>query len=173
MSFRGSMYLWFYTALLLDLGKFFSFLIFYTVGRTPWTGDQPVVRPLPEHRTPQTQNRGTQISMPQVCFEPTIPVFERTKTVHALDRAAIVIGFSDKLVEKKISILSKAKRTWQTEYCELHGDSRLWETKKSSSVSQIPCHIWNPRVYYRVHMKPSPETVLDMAEWINWWKDMR
>jgi hypothetical protein len=24
--------------------------------------------------------------MPQVGFEPTIPVFERTKTVHALDR---------------------------------------------------------------------------------------
>jgi hypothetical protein len=29
----------------------FSFLIFYTVGRTPWTGDQPVARSLPEHRT--------------------------------------------------------------------------------------------------------------------------
>jgi hypothetical protein len=28
---------------------FFSFLIFYTVGRTPWTGDQPVARPLPAH----------------------------------------------------------------------------------------------------------------------------
>jgi hypothetical protein len=30
--------------------------------------------------------------MPQVGFEPTIPVFEREKTVHALDRAASVIG---------------------------------------------------------------------------------
>jgi hypothetical protein len=30
--------------------------------------------------------------MPRVGFEPTIPVFERAKTVHALDRAAIVIG---------------------------------------------------------------------------------
>jgi hypothetical protein len=27
--------------------------------------------------------------MPQVEFEPTIPVFKRAKTVHALDRAAI------------------------------------------------------------------------------------
>jgi hypothetical protein len=27
-----------------------------------------------------------------VAFEPTIPVFERTKTVHAFDRAATVIG---------------------------------------------------------------------------------
>jgi hypothetical protein len=30
--------------------------------------------------------------MPQVGVEPTIPVFERAKTVHALDRAAIMIG---------------------------------------------------------------------------------
>jgi hypothetical protein len=49
-SIYGSM------ALLLDLGRFFSFLIICTVGRTPWTGDQPVARPLPTHRTTQTQN---------------------------------------------------------------------------------------------------------------------
>jgi hypothetical protein len=30
--------------------------------------------------------------MPWVEFEPTIPAFERAKTVHALDRAATVIG---------------------------------------------------------------------------------
>jgi hypothetical protein len=30
--------------------------------------------------------------MPQLGFEPTIPVFQRAKTVHALDGAAIVIG---------------------------------------------------------------------------------
>jgi hypothetical protein len=30
--------------------------------------------------------------MPQVGFELTIPVFERSKTVHTLDRAATVIG---------------------------------------------------------------------------------
>jgi hypothetical protein len=30
--------------------------------------------------------------MHQVSFEPTIPVFERTKTVHALDRASTVTG---------------------------------------------------------------------------------
>jgi hypothetical protein len=30
--------------------------------------------------------------MPQVGFEPTIPVFKRAKTLHALDRAATVIG---------------------------------------------------------------------------------
>jgi hypothetical protein len=30
--------------------------------------------------------------MPWVAFEPTIPAFERTKTVRALDRAATVMG---------------------------------------------------------------------------------
>jgi hypothetical protein len=30
--------------------------------------------------------------MPRVGFEPTIPVFERANTVHALDRAPTVIG---------------------------------------------------------------------------------
>jgi hypothetical protein len=30
--------------------------------------------------------------MPRVRFEPTIPVFERAKTCHALGRAAAVIG---------------------------------------------------------------------------------
>jgi hypothetical protein len=70
----------------------FSFLILYTVSRTPWTGDQTVARPLPVHRTTQTQNKCTQTSMPPVEFEPTIPASEQTKTVHALDRASIVTG---------------------------------------------------------------------------------
>jgi hypothetical protein len=74
--------------LLLDLGRFFSFLILYTVGRTSWTGDQPVARPLPTHRTTQTQNKRTETSMPWMGFEPTIPAFERAKTVHAWDRVA-------------------------------------------------------------------------------------
>jgi hypothetical protein len=74
------------------LGRFFSFSFLYTVGRTPWTGDQPVASPLPTHRTTQTQNKRTQTSMPRVGFVPTIPMFERAKTVHASGRAATVIG---------------------------------------------------------------------------------
>jgi hypothetical protein len=65
---------------LVDLGRFFGFLILYTVGRTSWTGFQPVARPLPTHRTSQTQNKHRQTSMPRLRFEPTIPVFEREKT---------------------------------------------------------------------------------------------
>jgi hypothetical protein len=74
-----------------------GFLILYTVGRTPWTGDQPVSGPLPTHRTTQTQNKLTQTSMHWVEFEPTVPAFERSKTVHALDRATTVIGISTRL----------------------------------------------------------------------------
>jgi hypothetical protein len=57
----------------------FTFLILYTVGRTPWTGDQTVARPLLIHRTTQTQNKRKQTSMPRVGFEPKIPLFERAK----------------------------------------------------------------------------------------------
>jgi hypothetical protein len=89
-----SINLWLYGPLL-SHGRFFSYFIFYTVGRTLYTGDQPVARPLLTHRTAQTQNKCTQASMSQVGFEPTIPVFERTKTVHALDCATTVIGYSE------------------------------------------------------------------------------
>jgi hypothetical protein len=52
----------------------------FTDGRTPWTGDQLVSRPLPKHRI----NTYTyQTSMPCVGFEPMILASERAKTVHA------------------------------------------------------------------------------------------
>jgi hypothetical protein len=65
----------------------FSFLIFYTVGKTPWTRDQPITRPIPAHTGQHKHSIKSQAG-----FEPTIPVFERAKTVHALDRAATVIS---------------------------------------------------------------------------------
>jgi hypothetical protein len=71
----------------------FQFLNLYTVSRTPWTGDQPVARPSPAHTEHHKHRINVDISMPRVGFEPTIPVFERAKTVHALDRAAPVIAF--------------------------------------------------------------------------------
>jgi hypothetical protein len=40
-----------FTALLLDLGRFCSLMIFHTIGRTPWTGDQLIARPLLTRRT--------------------------------------------------------------------------------------------------------------------------
>jgi hypothetical protein len=57
----------------LDRDRFSSFLILYTVGMTPWTGDQPVVRSLPTRQ--QKHRINGQPSMPRMEFEPTIPMF--------------------------------------------------------------------------------------------------
>jgi hypothetical protein len=70
-----------------------------TDGRTVWKGDKPVARPLATQDN-TTQNKRTQTSMPRVGFEATITVFERAKTVHALDRAATVIS-------QKVKVLSR------------------------------------------------------------------
>jgi hypothetical protein len=91
LSIHPSIHLWLYSPLL-GLSRFFSFLILYVVGRTPWTGNQPVARPLSTHRTIQTQNKRTQTSVLWVGFKPMIPVFEQAKEVHDLYRADTVIG---------------------------------------------------------------------------------
>jgi hypothetical protein len=83
-------YLWLYSSC--GPWPLFQFLNLYTVVRTPSTGDQPFIRPILAHRTTQAQNKRTQISTPRVGFEPMIPVFQLAKTVHALNRDAIVIG---------------------------------------------------------------------------------
>jgi hypothetical protein len=72
---------------LVGLGRFFSFLIYtQSVGLL---GRGPVRRKAAIYTQNNTnKNKRTQTSMPRVGFVPTIPVFERTKTVHALDRAA-------------------------------------------------------------------------------------
>jgi hypothetical protein len=51
-----------------------------------------VISPSQGRYLTQTQNEHKQTSMPRVGFETTTPAFERAKTVHALDRAATVIG---------------------------------------------------------------------------------
>jgi hypothetical protein len=53
-----------------------------------------VARAPPTHRTAQTQNKRTHTSMPQVGFEPKIPMVERAKTVHVLHRAGTAIGLN-------------------------------------------------------------------------------
>jgi hypothetical protein len=71
---------------LVDLGRFFSFRLLGQ-GISPLQG-----RYL--HAEQHKQNKRTHTSMPRVGFEPTIPVFERAKTVHALDRAVTVTGIT-------------------------------------------------------------------------------
>jgi hypothetical protein len=51
-----------------------------------------VISPSQGRYLTQTQNKHKQISMPRVGFDTTIPAFARAKAVHALDRAATVMG---------------------------------------------------------------------------------
>jgi hypothetical protein len=76
---------------LVDLGRFFSFLI-YTQSVGPLGRGISQLQSRYLHTEQHRQNKRTRISMPRVRFEPTTPVFERAKTVHALHRAATVIG---------------------------------------------------------------------------------
>jgi hypothetical protein len=71
----------------MNLGRFFSFLIFYTVGGTPWTGDRSAARPLPTLGTTQTRNKRTQ--HPYLKWDSTHdPSVQTGEAVHALDELA-------------------------------------------------------------------------------------
>jgi hypothetical protein len=86
-----TLYVWLHSPLL-GLVRSFSFLIFTQSIRLLGRGiSQPVARTLLAKRTAQTQ-KNSQTAMPQVGFEPKIPLFEHVKTVLALDIAATVIG---------------------------------------------------------------------------------
>jgi hypothetical protein len=61
----------------------------HLVGLLGW-GISPAPRPLPTQDN--TTQRNADTSMPRAGFEPAIPIFERPKTVLALDRAAIETG---------------------------------------------------------------------------------
>jgi len=69
--------------------NFWTYESIWTCGRIPWKGDQPDARHLPTQGN--TEKRG-HTSMPQAGFKHAIPVFERSKTVHALDHAATGTG---------------------------------------------------------------------------------
>jgi hypothetical protein len=77
---------------LVDLCRFVSFLI-HTQSVCSLDGGSATRKAATyKHRI------NTQISMPRMGFEPTIPMYERAKTVHALDRTATVIGLSFKWI---------------------------------------------------------------------------
>jgi hypothetical protein len=75
-------------------GWFLSFMIVLQAVGLPGRVISSLARPLPKHRTTQTQiNAYTHIKHPcLVFFEPTIQAFERKKIVHALDRSVTVTG---------------------------------------------------------------------------------
>jgi hypothetical protein len=58
------------------------------------------ISPLQDRYLTQTQNKHQQTSKPWMEFEPTIPVFERVKAFHDLDRAAPVLGTTTTIIVK-------------------------------------------------------------------------
>jgi hypothetical protein len=70
-----------------------------------------MARPLLTHRTTQTQKKRTQTFTPWVSFEPTIPAFERAKTVNALDSAARSILANSVIVLLLLLVLPRSKYT--------------------------------------------------------------
>jgi hypothetical protein len=65
----------------------------FTEGRTPWTGDQLVARPLPKHRTTQTQNKRTHTKHSCLVWDSNTrsgPASGRAKAADAFDRSATV-----------------------------------------------------------------------------------
>jgi hypothetical protein len=73
----------------------FFFFGHFTDGRTPWTSDQLVARPLHKHRTTQTQNKHIHIQNIHVlCGIGTHDPGFRTseESIHPLDRSATVTG---------------------------------------------------------------------------------
>jgi hypothetical protein len=72
---------------LVDLGRFFSFLIYtQSVGLLGRGISTSQCRYLHTEQRKYKINAHRHPSMPQVGFEPTIPVFERAKTVHVFVR---------------------------------------------------------------------------------------
>jgi hypothetical protein len=74
-------------------------------------GRSAVASPLPTHRTAQTQNKRTQTFTHHAGFEPTILMFERAKTINALDRAATKIGNVIVCVRTLARILNKKQHS--------------------------------------------------------------
>jgi hypothetical protein len=80
-------------------------------GRTPWTGDQPDARPLSTQDNKTQKNADTH-PLPRAGFEPTIPVFGRSKTVRAL--IARPLGPAVKKIFTEIE--TRVKRCTPAEY---------------------------------------------------------
>jgi hypothetical protein len=72
--------------------------------------------------------------MPQVEFEPTIPVSERKKTVHALDRPATVIG--NWTVRGHIMRVHQSSQITELSSVEFNA------SKKSGRVSELQEYVW-------------------------------
>jgi hypothetical protein len=104
--------------------------------------------------------------MPQVGFEPTIPVFEREKTVHALDRPVTVIGANWVHTFKIVTICStfqltqekKITRKWRYRCNHRNGLFSLLPHGSSNHYTQAcSCRVQhkNKTAHYLLRLLPT------------------
>jgi hypothetical protein len=77
--------------------------------------------------------------MPLAGFEPTIPVFKRAKTFHALDRAATVTGSDLDYLD--------LRNHWEESV-----DSE-WDTGCASQKDSEQIHVFNLNAQFRVYLR--------------------
>jgi hypothetical protein len=143
--------LWLYSPLL-GLCRFFSFLILYTVGSTPWTGDQPDARPLPTHRINahntdihtlsgiQTHDANVRAGKDSSCLRPRGHCDRLYLPVTAEKYASAHIGFN---VTHTAAIWCENKRIYRSFKKTAVSYQTAWwwrRTAKNSHVSQIGAH---------------------------------
>jgi hypothetical protein len=83
----------------------FQFPDLFTISKTPWRSDQLLARPLPKHRTAQTQNK--RIHTPNIHVD--YGIRNHDHSVHALDRSATVTGTP---TEVNTSVIKYGGGTW-------------------------------------------------------------
>jgi hypothetical protein len=78
------------------LASDFQFHDHFTDGRTHWTSDQLVARPLPKHKTTQTQNKHIPNTHALCEIRTHDPGFRASEDSTLLDRSATVTGLNVK-----------------------------------------------------------------------------
>jgi hypothetical protein len=94
----------------------FCSLDLYTIGRTPWTSDRPIARPLPKYRTAQTQNKRTythtHTHTPNIHGRSEIRTHDHSVRAREDSSCPRPLGYRDRLMRtiRSINIYSVVKR---------------------------------------------------------------
>jgi hypothetical protein len=74
----------------------FQFSDLFTIGRTPWTSDQLIARPLPKHRREQTQNKHIRVYTPNIHALSGIRTYDHSVRASENSSCLRPIGYRDR-----------------------------------------------------------------------------
>jgi hypothetical protein len=86
----------------------FQSLDLFTIGRTPWMSDQLVARPVPKHRTAQTQNE----HIPNIHALSGIPTHDHSVRAREDTSCLRPLGYRDRLIAKLLDYVSNMHARW-------------------------------------------------------------